>query len=485
MTAEAQDSIKPFRLVKYFSLTALVVIFVSTLALDVFISQRAKTELLQKSEDYAMLVAANLNHQVMMQFVLPTVFKFGRVQLSNPVQYEHLDKVVRNTIHGFKIDRVDIYDLNEFVTYSTDRSLVALSGLGGRDFKIAAAGQSSSRLISRGGFASSEFEVLAKEQILKTYIPMRLERPLVAELGPILGVFEITQDISEDYKTITRLQVIILVSSTVVMCLLFVVLRFIVKRAERIIEKRAEERRRLERQLDQAERLATLGQMVAGVSHEIRNPLGIIGSTAELLSQKTEEADPRKELGKIIVEETARLNGIVTDFLDFARPTEPRLAECCVDEVLERNLAFLQVEMDRRGIQVERDFGGNGISVQADADLLYRAFLNVFVNAIEALAEGGTIRVKTRYHDGQKDNLEVTISDTGPGISDEVKEKIFEPFFTTRVKGTGLGLSIVRNIVESHGGSIRIDSPPREGDLAGEEGGTAVIISLPQDLEIS
>src|SRR5512139_680212 len=114
MNPETRDSTKPFRLVKYFSLIAMVVIFVSTLALGVFISHRARTELLQKSEDYAMLVAANLNHQVIMQFVLPTVFKYGRVQLSNPLQYERLDKVVRNTIHGFKIDRVDIYDLNEF-----------------------------------------------------------------------------------------------------------------------------------------------------------------------------------------------------------------------------------------------------------------------------------------------------------------------------------------------------------------------------------
>lgn len=479
MNRETQDSGKPFRLVKYFSLTALVVIFVSTLALGVFISHRARTELLQKSEDYAMLVAANLNHQVIMQFVLPTVFKFGRVQLSNPTQYERLDKVVRNTIHGFKIDRVDIYDLNEFITFSTDRSLVALSGLGGRDFMVAREGQSSSRLVSRGGLLGLEFGALAKERILKTYIPMRLERPLSSELGPILGVFELTQDISEDYKTINRLQIIILASSTVVMSLLFVVLRLIVKRAESIIETRAEERRRLERQLHQAERLATLGQMVAGISHEIRNPLGIIGSTAELLFQKIADTDPKKQWGKIIVEETARLNAIVTDFLDFARPTEPKLADCRVDEVLERNLAFLQMEMDRRGIRVERDFGGNGSPVQADGDLLYRAFLNVFMNAIEALHEGGTIRVTTRYHDGQKDNLEVVIADTGPGIPEEVRGKIFEPFFTTRVKGTGLGLSIVRNIVESHGGSIRIESPPREAEPSGEARGTAVIIAIP------
>ena len=104
MRPEARDSIKPFRLVKYFSLTSLVVILVPTILLSVFISQRAKNELLRKSEQYALLAAINLNHQVFTQFVLPTVLKFGRVKLSNPTQYERLDKVIRSTIHGFKIE---------------------------------------------------------------------------------------------------------------------------------------------------------------------------------------------------------------------------------------------------------------------------------------------------------------------------------------------------------------------------------------------
>jgi signal transduction histidine kinase len=135
--------------------------------------------------------------------------------------------------------------------------------------------------------------------------------------------------------------------------------------------------------------------------------------------------------------------------------------------------------MDRRGIRLERDYSRNGSPVQADGDLLYRAFLNVFMNAIEALHEGGTIRVSIRYHDGQEDSLEVIIADTGPGIAEEVKGRIFEPFFTTRVKGTGLGLSIVRNIVEGHGGSIRIESPFVGVGAGGEARGTAVIINLP------
>jgi signal transduction histidine kinase len=265
------------------------------------------------------------------------------------------------------------------------------------------------------------------------------------------------------------------------MSLLFFVLRFIVKRGERIIAKRAKERRRLEAQLHQAEKMAVLGEMVAGVSHEIRNPLGIIGSTAELLIQKTEDGDPRKQLSKIIMEETTRLNSIVTDFLDFARPTTPHLSECRVDKVLERNLKFLEFELEKRGIEVELHFAENGRPVYADGDLLYRAFLNIFVNAMEALNEGGTIRVITRYKEPKEDTLEIIITDTGSGISKEMIGKIFDPFFTTRETGTGLGLPIVRNIIESHGGTIFIESPPRQKPQEAENKGTAIIISLPVD----
>ena len=480
---DAKESIKPFRLVKFFSLTSLVVIFIPTLLLSIFISQRAKNELLRKSEQYALLVATNLNHQVFTQFVLPTVLKYGRIELANPKQYERMDKVVSNTIHGFKLYRVDVYDLDEVITYSTNRSLVGLRGLGGIDFKLAREGKSSSQLISRGSFLGFELGVMAKQRQLKTYIPFRMERPLGQGQGRILGVFEITQDISEDYAAITRFQNIIIASSLGVMSLLFFVLRFIVKGGERIIAKRAEERRRLEDQLNQAERMAVLGKMVAGISHEIRNPLGIIGSTAQLLHYKMDEDDPKKQLGEIIMEETSRLNSIVTDFLDFARPTTPNYSECRVDAVLERNLKFLEVELKRRDIKVELRFAENGRPVIADGDLLYRAFLNIFVNAMEALDDGGTIRVITRYRDPQNDTLEVIITDTGSGISRNDIGKIFDPFFTTRKTGTGLGLPIVRNIIESHGGTVEIKSPPPEELAQFESKGTAIIISLPVNPE--
>ncbi|MCK5657073.1 MAG: GHKL domain-containing protein, partial [Deltaproteobacteria bacterium] len=172
-------------------------------------------------------------------------------------------------------------------------------------------------------------------------------------------------------------------------------------------------------------------------------------------------------------------------FLDFARPTTPHLSECQVEKVLEKNLEFLEVELKRRDITVEKRFAENGTPVYADADLLYRAFLNIFVNAMEALDDGGAIKVVTRYQDSQEDSLEVVISDTGAGISKETIAKIFDPFFTTRETGTGLGLPIVRNIIESHGGTVQIESPPRTERAQVEDKGTAIIISLPVNPVVS
>jgi signal transduction histidine kinase len=156
-----------------------------------------------------------------------------------------------------------------------------------------------------------------------------------------------------------------------------------------------------------------------------------------------------------------------------------------VEKVLEKNLEFLEIELKRRDITVEKRFAENGTPVYADADLLYRAFLNIFVNAMEALDDGGAIKVVTRYQDSQEDSLEVVISDTGAGISKETIAKIFDPFFTTRETGTGLGLPIVRNIIESHGGTVQIESPPRTERAQVEDKGTAIIISLPVNPVVS
>ncbi len=455
------ERIKPFKLVKYFTFSSLIVILSGTLALSMVIAHRAETVLIKKSEDYALLMAENLNHQVFLQFVIPAYLKFGEViQLRNKVLFERLDQVVRSTLHSFSVETVNIFARKENVIfYSFDKDLVGEKDLGGIDYLEALLGQSSSRLIRRGGFWRMLLGA-PKESELRTYVPLRAEKPLSNIEGPILGVFEIVQDLSEDYRTIADFKYRIVVTSILVMGLLFVIIRYIVKRGEDIIAKRAEERLLLEQKLNQAERLASLGEMVAAVSHQIRTPLGIISSTAELLKRKLGPTDPQDQLTDLIVQEAKRLNTIVTDFLNSARPPTPNLMPCNVDDILEKNLRFLAPETEKNGYKIHKRLATHIRQIQADPGLLYEAFLNILMNAMQAMPEGGTITVELA---DRQDTLTIVFSDEGKGIPDDILKKIWQPFFTTKDKGSGLGLPVVRKIVEGHGGTVRIENGPLKG----------------------
>lgn len=468
---ETLEAIKPFQLVKYLALSSLMVILVSTVLISGFISQRAKAILLQKSEQYVLLVAENLNHQVFFQFTLPTLITEGEIRLSRETQYERLDRVVRNTIHGFSVKQVNIYDPEQILTYSTDRERIGSRGDLGEAFQRALRQESVSQLTAEEKtFLGLSWKGGTRE--LKTYLPMWEERPMSWKKGKILGVFEITQDVTGDYEIIHRFQWIVVVSFLVFVGILFVTILIIAKRAEKIIAARAKERNRLEQQLHQAERLAALGEMIAGVSHEIRNPLGIIRSTAELLHGRIEN-ERQKMLTSIIVEEATRLNDILTEFLDFARPRSLRPSQCRIEDVVERNLKVLETECERLGVRVERTYQTGSYTFDADRDLLYRALVNLFANALQAMPEGGTLHVRTSVLNGKvgPTHVELRIEDTGHGIAPDICKKIFNPFFTTREKGTGLGLAIVQNIIDIHNGEIEVSSRPGEG--------TAMIIRLP------
>ncbi|MGV8075210.1 MAG: nitrogen regulation protein NR(II) [Syntrophobacteraceae bacterium] len=465
------EGIKPFRLVKFLSLSSLLVIVVCTLLLSAFISRKARDILQHKSEQYALLVAENLNHQVFFQFTLPTLVADGEIRLSRSNQYERLDKVVRNTIHGFSVDQVNIYGSGQILTYSTEPGRVGEKGDLGDIFDRALREESISLLTGETN-AFWGFEWNTGIRKLKTYIPMWEERPMSWKRGKILGVFEISQDVTGDYVTIHRFQIIIVVSSLLFVGILFVMILFIARRAEVTIAARAEERKNLEEKLHQAERLAVLGEMIAGVSHEIRNPLGIIRSTAELLCSRIENERQRR-LSSIIVEEATRLNDILTEFLDFARPKDLRVSLCLIEDILERNIKVIEPQCQSLSIGIKRHYDAGECRIEADGDLLYRAFVNLLANALQAMPEGGMLNVETALKNGRngKPHFEVRIIDTGQGIPPEVRKKIFNPFFTTREKGTGLGLAIVRSIIDGHNGDIEVRSDVGKG--------TAVIIQLP------
>jgi signal transduction histidine kinase len=462
-----QEKARPFRLVKYFTFTSLVVIFVGSLILSALNIRWARQLQLKKSEEYAQVLIANLNHQVFQQFILPVAIRYGKIQLREKEQRERLDRVVRSTLHSFKVEMVNIYDMNNIISYSFDGDLIGKMNVGGRAIEKALEGESSYRVDQTGRL----WEILMgtpKHSKLIAFAPLRAEKLLTTVTGPVLGVVEVVLDLTEEYKTISRFQTAIILSSAVVMGVLFLILLWVVNRGEKIIESRMRERFKLREQLNQARHLSTLGEMTAGISHEIRNPLGIISSSAELLKKKMAALDPTNAIPDIIVEETGRLNNIITDFLNFARPKTPDLRPCRVEQILEKNRAFLAVPMreqhHRLVIQAEKELP----AILGDADMLYQAFLNILMNAMQATPEGGVIQVGIGVNGGR---VSVVFRDEGQGISDDLLEKVWDPFFTTKGKGTGLGLGIVKNIVEAHGGAVALDNRPG--------GGACVTVALP------
>jgi len=465
----SKEKVKPFRLVKYFTFTSLIVIFSGAIILSILNTHRARTMQREKSEEYALLLIENLNHQIFLQFIIPVALKYGRISLREKEQFKHMDKVVRSTLHSFKVEMVNIYDMNETVSYSFDKSLIGKMDYGGAAFKKAIMGETVSKQIQVGNI----IEILLgspKESRIITFAPLRAERPLSTLSGPVLGVIEIVQDMSEEYKTIFKFQIDVIITSTIVMSVLFLVLLFVVKRGEGIIQKRTQERLRLEEALSRSKHMSSLGEMVSGISHEIRNPLGIIRSSAELLKKKVASFDPSNTIPDIIVEESGRLNNIITDFLNFAKPKMPGFAKCHVEEILEKNIKYLSSQTESQGYIIKKHHDDNLPAIMADFDMLYQAFLNLLINAIQAMQNGGTIYIKIS---SIGDAVTILIEDEGEGIPDNLTEKIWDPFFTTKEKGTGLGLVIVKNIIEAHGGSIELKNRPA--------GGVRAIIKLPEN----
>ncbi|MGD0569006.1 MAG: ATP-binding protein [Candidatus Sulfotelmatobacter sp.] len=248
-----------------------------------------------------------------------------------------------------------------------------------------------------------------------------------------------------------------------------------IKLYQELAETLAETNRRLEQAQEQArrsERLAALGQMSAGLAHEIRNPLGVIKGSAEMLHQKLGETNPlASELAGYISSETNRLSALVTRFLDFARPLQAELRPQEITPVLERALRSVALSLQGKDevVRVERQYEANLPLIPLDESLCEQAFVNLIQNAYDAMGSGGGILRVTaaRANSAGRDGVEVRIEDTGPGIPAELREQIFNPFVTTKKTGVGLGLSIVSRIIDGHHGTIRVESDGASGQHGG------------------
>jgi signal transduction histidine kinase len=241
------------------------------------------------------------------------------------------------------------------------------------------------------------------------------------------------------------------------------------KRYRLLAEELAETNRRLEQAQEEArrsERLAALGQLTAGLAHEIRNPLAVIKGSAETLMRRLQSADPlTTEVAGYITSEVNRLNTVVTRFLNFARPLKLEKRPTQIPPLLDRALKVALERWPEAKVKVARQYSEDLPEIIVDPDLCEQAFVNIVLNAYEAMIETGgklTLSVVATNSDGKR-GVEAGIEDTGPGIPPELREQIFNPFFTTKKEGVGLGLSLVSKIVDDHRGWIRVSSEPGKG----------------------
>jgi two-component system, NtrC family, sensor kinase len=229
-----------------------------------------------------------------------------------------------------------------------------------------------------------------------------------------------------------------------------------------------------EQRLARAERLATLGEVAASLAHEIRNPLAGIAGAVGVMADELPATDPRREIMGEILDQIHRLNKTVQDLLIFARPAIPTIAPCDVRQVLDRVLLLLAEDPVARKVRVVRDYQAGLPRVDADDKHLAQVFLNLLLNAAQAMHGDGQITMTTRLNGAngaggeragtaEEPTVEISLTDTGPGIPGPVLPEVFKPFFTTKPRGTGLGLAISRRIIEDHGGRIGAESPPGRG----------------------
>ncbi|MGD9039262.1 MAG: ATP-binding protein [Desulfobacteraceae bacterium] len=235
-----------------------------------------------------------------------------------------------------------------------------------------------------------------------------------------------------------------------------------------------EQRIQYDRLALETEKMSALGRMAAGIAHEINNPLASILLYGSSLIKEVPDKDPLKEGLEVIINETKRCKAIIQDLLEFSRVKEPSKALANINTIIEKALSLLNNELRIRHIRVEKHLSNAMVEILVDERQLMQVFVNILLNALQAIGEGGMIAIRSRA-DMAQNLIRIEFTDSGPGISEENLSKIFDPFFSTKKNGTGLGLSVSYRTIKNHNGDIRVSSKPGEGtrftiDLPFEKG---------------
>jgi len=238
---------------------------------------------------------------------------------------------------------------------------------------------------------------------------------------------------------------------------------------------------KIQEEILRMDRLVSLGKLASGIAHELRNPLAGIKTTAQALGEEMSGDDSRREYLHRITKEIDRLNDLLKTFFSFAKPQNLNLVHCHIKDIINEIIPFLIKEIADKGIRFIETYHPQLSKIKVDKTQMHQVFLNLFLNAIQAMPNGGELKIEaapmiSNSLEGFKQNfIKVVISDTGRGIPPHIVHRIFDPFFTTKSKGIGLGLSITYQIIKKHGGTIKVESR--------WEKGTSFVINLPETLE--
>ena len=473
------DSDFSIGIIRFLSWISLVLILACNIVLSALITNQARDILIEKQKNFARLLAQSADYQIYRRYSIPLALGSRALVLSDKTpQFEPLEQVLSSVLQGANVDSVRIYAYNSAVTFSTFPSEI-----GKRDIAPA--------LVEKvRNNENPEFEMVSSvppwlamfsfspepgTYTLKVTYPLNAQNRLLSFEGdgPKLDILEFSQDITEDYEAIIRFQWSILALAFISSLILFSLLQVFIRRTEKILSAKMLEKERLERELHQSEKLASMGRVVSSIAHEIRNPLGIIRSSSELLlrrQKKEGENSANVELLKAIHDESCRLSSTITDFLDYARPKLLSPQQVDLAQLIEQALVFLGNSMEERNISVHRSIPPE-VWVSGEKDLIYRAIYNILSNAAQALENGGDIHVEAFIDD---DSVDIVVKDSGPGFSEEALIKALDPFFTTKEDGTGLGLAIVQSIISSHNGKVEISN--------NKTGGANVRVTLPRHI---
>ena len=484
-----------FKLMRYFSIASAVTIALAMIAVSTVVTDITTTQLIHEREAAGRTLAQSFSNALWPRYRghLETAVALDAEGLRGAVENRRFAEDMRGLVSGLTVVRVDVVAPNGKTVFTTDANRLGQETKDYAGFVAAARGQVQSEIAHHGRFQALQ-GTLGNIDTVTSFLPIR------GEGRAIEGVFAVTYDITKTLEAVRHQRYSLIATVSLLFVVLYMILQMIVGHAAKVMGRqheeltlaksaletsnkdlaeeisirehaqtelqttyeqlvdRTDELQAAQDSLVQKERLATLGQLTATVSHELRNPMGAIRTSLFLAKQKTEGKGLGVERALDRAERNiVRCDGIIAELLDFARDTPPNLEP----EIADRWLRLTLVEQPLpEGVEVDYDFGASDVEVVFDKERLRRAVINVFDNGAQAMIDNPPertrqLKVSTQVLD---DHYLMVFEDQGSGMDAETLEKIFEPLFSTKSFGVGLGLPTVKKIIEVHGGEISYDS---------------------------